>query len=403
MAEDTGPGRTNAVTDDTIPGYVAALKAFLGAERIERAQQLLDEELRHHGLARRYLLMDRRPWQFVLRDYDNATRNGQLVLPSYPVEFQLLAGDGLKLSTLAQFMPQATRDKYAQDLLLDTHLDFMHELRVAWQYYLLGFDLAWYPPGQERGPEFRVIGQGLDFNVECRRFWSDYIDRVKSPAVADTCDALYALFETRSLWGEVELEIQPGFRFDVASRKPWHRALRAALEAGARELQLNDALTVRWEFRAEQSPEVSQAELARSVVPQPKHQWNVLYSKRRGEVAFEPIVFRCRGPKRTPNAFRDDLYAVLRDKVHLQLPGDRAGVLSVQFEGISDPRVFVEAEGVQAIVGRLFQQAHLAAVILRCDDTLEVTADAIISAAPAVVFRNPNTAFPAVSALRHLG
>jgi len=53
--------RNNAITDDKIPQHIAALKEFIGAERIGGAQQLLDEELRHHVLARRYLLKDRRP------------------------------------------------------------------------------------------------------------------------------------------------------------------------------------------------------------------------------------------------------------------------------------------------------------------------------------------------------
>lgn len=396
MPDQSLSPRDAAVYLQTVPRYIRLLKGFFGYERLARAQRLLDQELAHHGLCYRYIAMERRPWLFALRDYDALTLGGTRTLATYPLNVQLLAGAGLMLSHLYSCMSQAVREKYAADLLLDTFGDFSHELDMAWQYYRLGFFLAWYEPGQKRNPEFRVFGGGFDVDVECRRIATDFSERVKSSQVADTCDVVYRALAEENRWGDVDLEIRSGFRFDASLRKPWRRQLKDALRGGATQIELGPNLSLRWALKTDPSPEFTAAELEVMGRNKAADQFTCLCSKRRENVGFEPVLLRCRGPRRTAEELRDDLYAIFKDKVKLQLREDRPGLLAIKADGVIDPIVFNDSEGIQAILARLFKHRQLVAVIFRCDAVVEESVFTTVSNDSAVIFYNQNTAFPAM-------
>lgn len=127
-----------------------------------------------------------------------------------------------------------------------------------------------------------------------------------------------------------------------------------------------------------------------------------LQSKRNGELGFDPIVFRCCGPRKTLAELRDYIYKTLKEKVTTQLASDRAGVIIVRFTGLHDPNVFNESEGIQEALSKLFKQPHWAAVTLQCDEVAEADEESILFSTPSAVFTNSMTAFPQVAAAKHL-
>ena len=394
--------RNNEIKDSAVPKYVRKLKGFLGHEALAKAQADLDKDLMHHGGCYRHWLKELRPWLFALRLYDQKTQNGIHMLNMWPTEIREMVGDAFMISSLHHGMPEDVKAKYRKDLLTDQHNDFIVEIDAAWHYYLEGFDVQWYPPGQDKCPEFRVRGGGLDFDVECRRFTLDVSEKVKTAAMADSCDTLYEVILARGLWGEVKVEFGDEFRFDPGRARCWPSAVADALDANQTTVHLDQRVHLTLDLKPSPSPKYTPVELHGLTLDQQHPDASWLLSRRDGESGFDPVVFRCRGPRKTPIELRDYIYKTLKTKVVTQLSPERAGVLVVRFSGIRDPDVFNESKGIKDALAKLFERRHLAAVILKCDGIAETSAASILYSTPSIVVRNAETAFPRVAAANHL-
>lgn len=394
--------RNNEIKDSEVPKYVGKLKGFLGHEALAKAQADLDKDLMHHGRFYRYAVQELRPWLFALRRYDHETKNGVHIPNRWPTEIREMVGDALKISSLHHGMQEDVKAKYRKDLLTGQHNDFIDEIHAAWHYYLEGFDVQWYPLGHDKCPEFRVRGGGLDFDVECRRFTRDVSEYVKSSAMADTCDTICEGMLAHGLWGEVRVEFGEDFRFDPGRARRWPSAVSDALNANQTTVLLDQCVRLAMYLKPSPSPKYTPAELHKLALDHQHSDVNWLLCREDGESLFDPVVFRCRGPRKTPIELRDYIYKTLKTKVATQLSRERAGVLVIRFSGISDPTVFKDSNGIQDALAKLFGQPHLAAVVLKCEGTTETNAASILHSTPAIVVRNSATAFPQVAAANHL-
>jgi hypothetical protein len=336
--------RNNGIKDSEIPKYVRKLKSFLRHEALAKAQADLDKDLSHHGGCYRQWAQMLRPWLFVFRLYDQKTNNGIHIPNIWPPEIRELVGDARIISFLHCGMPEDVRAKYRKDLLLVQHNDFMVEIDAAWYYHLEGYDVQWYPLGQDKVPEFRVQGGGLDFDVECRRFGWDMKERVKTLAIADTCDMIYEVILAHGFWGEVRVEFSDDFRFDPGRRSQWSKTLADALIATLKTPQLDPGVQfdpgvqLTLTLEPSPSPKYTPEELDDLVRDKKHSELIFLRSKREGESGFDPVLFRCCRPRKTPKALRDYIYKTLKEKVSTQLSGARAGVAIAHFSGIHNPK-----------------------------------------------------------------
>jgi hypothetical protein len=394
--------RDNAIKDSEVPKYVGRLKGFLGHEALAKAQADLDKDLMHHGRCYRHWVQELRPWLFAFRTYDQEIKKGAHIPNKWPTEIREMVGDALKISSLHHGMPEDVKAKYRKDLLTGQHNDFMVEIHAAWHYYLEGFDVRWYPLGHDKCPEFRVRGGGLDFDVECRRFTLDVSEHVKTTAMADTCDALYEVMLARGLWGEVRVEFGDDFRFDPGRARRWPSAVIAALDANQTTVHLDQCVHLTVDLKPSPSPKYTLAELDALTLDQQHPEKTWLLCRRGGELGLDPVILRCRGPRKTPIELRDYIYKTLKDKVDTQLSPDRAGVVVVRFSGIRDPHVFKDSRGIHGALAKLFERKHLAAVILKCEGIAETSATSILYSTPSLVVRNAEAAFPQVAAANHL-
>lgn len=211
-------------------------------------------------------------------------------------------------------MPEEVREKYRKDLLLSQHNDFIVEIFSAWHYYLEGYDVQWYPLGHTKCPEFRVQGGGLDFDVECRRFALDMSEGIKTPAMADACDTIYKGLLPLNLWGEVKVLFSDNFVFNPSSTSQWSEVLGHALNAKHTTIQLDPYVRLMLELKPSPSRPYTPKELVD--IAQDKHpsERSYLRSRQNGELGFDPIVFRCSGPRKTPTELRDYIYKLSRKK-----------------------------------------------------------------------------------------
>lgn len=394
--------RNNEVKDSEVPKYVGKLKRFLGYEALVKAQADLDKDLTHHGLCYREWAQKLKPWLFAFRMYDQITRNGIHIPNSWPRKIRDMVGDALMISSLHRGMPENVRAKYRKDLLLGQHNDFMVEIHAAWHYHLEGYDVQWYPLGHAKCPEFQVRGGGLDFDVECRRFDWDMSEHVKKSAIADTCDMVYDVILAHGLWGKVRVEFPDNFRFDPGRRQQWLETLTRALVATQTTIQLDPGVLLTLELEPSPSQKYTSEELGALARNQQHPESSYLLSKREGEMEFDPVVFRCSGPRKTPKELRDHIYKTLKEKVSTQLSHDRAGVAIVRFSGIRDPNVFRESEGMKDIFRKLFERRHLAAIVLKCEGLAETSRTNVLHSTPTIVFTNPETDFPQAAEAYHL-
>lgn len=394
--------RNNEIKDSEIPKYVGKLKGFLGHEVLAKAQADLDRDLRHHGRCYRHWAQELRPWLFAFRMYDQETKNGVCMPKKWPTEIREMVGDALMISSLHHGMPEDVRAKYRKDLLTDQHNDFMAEIHAAWHYYVQGFGIQWSPLGQDSCPEFRVRGGSLDFNVECRRFTCDMSEHVKTPAIADTCDMIYEVLRTRNLWGEVRVDFVNDFRFDPGRIRQWSEGLTRALDASQIVIELDPSVRLTLELKVAPSRTYELEELDALARDQQHPARSFLVCKQEGELSFDPVVFRCYGPRKTSTQLRDYIYKTLKEKVATQLSPDRAGVIVVRFNGIRDPHVFSESNGINDALSKLFERQHLAAVVMQCEGIARSSMGSLLYSTPSVVFKNSSTAFPNVAAAKHL-
>jgi len=340
------------------------------------------------------------PWLFALRVYDKLTLNGTQTPPQWPAAMQRLAGAGFMMFSLNGSMPSNVKMKYRKDLLAIQFNDFVFEIHTAWHYYLEGFNLKWYELGHKKAAEFRVRGDGLDFDVECRRFNPDVRNKIKLMAMADTCDALHKVLLERSLWGDVTIIFSDGFRFEPTQARHSRQALEQALNTGQTSAQLAKDIATTWQLQPSPSREYTLEEIEQIQ----KNQDEVTYilAKSNGAVGWDPIVFRCQGPRKTEQQLRDYVYTTLKNKITTQLSKTRAGVAVVKFTGVRDPNVYAKSDGMQQILRKLFNQEHLAAVVLLCDDVATPDVGMVVHSSPAIVFRSEITTFPKVAAANHL-
>ncbi len=313
-----------------------------------------------------------------------------------------MVGDARMIASLHRSMPEGVRAKYRKDLLRNQHNDFMVEIFSAWHYHLEGYDVRWYQLGHAKCPEFRVQGGGLDFGVECRRFALDMSEDVKTPAVADACDTIYKELLPYNIWGEVKVVFSDNFVFDPGCTSQWSQAFAHAIGAGHTTIQLDPCVRLTLELKPSPSRAYTPKELIDITRDKHPTERSYLQSKRTGELGFDPIVFRCCGPRKTPEELRDYIYKTLKEKVTTQLAPDRAGVVILRFTGLRDPRVFNESEGMKEALAKLWKQPHLAAVILQCEEMAETDGESTLYSTPSSVFRNPITDFPQVAAAMHL-
>ncbi len=394
--------RSNTIKDSEIPKYVEKLRGFLGYEALAKAQADLDKDLSHHGGCYRIWAQHLKPWLFAFRDYNLITNNGIHIPRTWSTEIRKMAGDAHMIASLHHSMPEGVRAKYRKDLLLSQHNDFMVEIFSAWHYYLEGYDVQWYQLGHTKCPEFRVQGGGLDFDVECRRFALDMNEGIKTPAMADACDTIYNELLPLDLWGEVKVFFLDNFAFDPSYTSRWSQTLVQALGANHSTIDLDPCVRLTLDLKPSPSRTYTPKELVDLAQDKRPDERSYLQSKRNGEVVFDPIVFRCCGPRKAPAELRDYIYKTLKEKVTTQLASDRAGVLIVRFTGLRDPNVFNKSKGILEALSKLFDQPQLAAVTLQCDEVAEADGESILYSSPSAVFKNSMTAFPQVAAAKHL-
>ena len=394
--------RSNDIKDSEVPKYIEKLKRFLGHEALIKAQADLEKDLSHHGGCYRIWSQHLKPWLFAFRTYGQITNNGTHIPYAWPTNIRKLAGDALMIASLHHRMPEAVGEKYRKDLLLSQHNDFIFEVYSAWHYYLEGYDVQWYPLGHTKCPEFRVQGDGLDFDVECRRFGLDISEGVKTPSMADACDIIYRSLLPHNRWGTVKAWFAGNFVFDPSCASQWSQALTRALNGNHTTIQLDPYVQLTLELMPSPSPTYTPKELSDIAMEKDPTERSYLQSKRNGELGFDPIVFRCFAPRKTPIELRDYIYKTLKEKVTTQLASDRAGIIIIRFTGLRDPCVFNESEGIRGALQKLFERPHLAAAILQCDEIAEADGNSILYSNPSIVFKNPLTAFPQVAAAKHL-
>ena len=167
-------------------------------------------------------------------------------------------------------------------------------------------------------------------------------------------------------------------------------------------VQLGQDVLLTLNVKPSPSQKYTREELAELALDQqyPEAIW--LVSKRDGELGVDPVVFRCRGLRKTPNELRDHIYNTLKNKVATQLSPDRAGVVVASFSGIGDPRVFNESEGMKEAIAKLFSRRYLAALVLKCHGIMETGTASFLHSTPANLFTNPETDFPQVAEAKHL-
>ena len=155
--------------------YLRGLVRFLGERAV--SQQL--ERLRRESLVEqrnphycRYWLHPRRAWWRGLGEALQLDRDGLSLRHRVSADVLLALDSAIKIAKLYQGMPLYKREEYRTRLLADLDpTPVLLEIDLAAHYAIGGSRIEWCKSGSKEGrrtPEFVVVDQGVEIEIECR-------------------------------------------------------------------------------------------------------------------------------------------------------------------------------------------------------------------------------------------
>jgi hypothetical protein len=138
-------------------------------------------------------------------------------------------------------MPASVREKYRHDLVGEGAQAHLFERDVAWHRYMKGCRIIWHGDTGEKSPEFTVVTDTFEFEVERKRIGVDAFRRIRRRDFYHLFEALLPEVSSRGLAGKIDLVLLdrlPGNRVEI--RNMAHQILQRIGSGGtAGQFSLN--------------------------------------------------------------------------------------------------------------------------------------------------------------------
>jgi len=217
-------------------------------------------------------------------------------------------------------------------------------------------------------------------------------------------NAILAHVKRHGLQGKLLLNVPFGLDKNAVADDAVERLLQSIDGPGTGEIEITEGLRLRYDLILEDGRSLPAASWYLEMFAR-KPQDSRLFAEATAShgMAANPIELQMVGPRRTGSELLEYLWERKFRKAAEQCSGTRGGVLVLGWEGVTDPSVFQESDGMQALLARTFDEyRHIAAIVMRCDSEPNQIGGALDYETKAYLARSGCTNFPEVASLMKL-
>lgn len=292
-------------------------------------------------------------------------------------------------------MPEQVKTKYKRDLLdADRAIDFLFELRIAWYYFLKGYEIHWYQ--ENNCPEFLIKTPGLKFNVECKRVSVDNSRKIWRKDLYRFADLLIPQINAKKIKGRIDIELDGRLESDIKSLELLTSQIVSVIERyskGTFPIPLGE---VTIDFENEDGTVVDLNLKYKNLWERKSQEAHgVIFTKSKSQKPVDPIELTIKSRK------TDTVLNGIKKKIKLagtnQLPISTPGIVVCFLEGITKLDELAGNSGLQVISDTFLQKKeaeHIPAIFYCSDQRFYTHGNYENYDFQGLVFRNPNCSFP---------
>lgn len=352
-------------------------------------------------------LRDNQPLIEAFEEYEKATRHRQRSLRTIGGQLADLANVAAHCRVVAPTLLD-TVERHHRDKLTNLNGQ-LKPLLLEWKtasHFARAYDaeIAWLPVDQT-GPEFIARMGGLECEVECKRQSHMIVELLGLAEADDLANRIIDHVARTHLRGSLLLHVPDNFqKSSVEDAEAWAESLASIGGPGEVNVELPGGLRLEGEVFSADGSGTNASEW--QAMLRDHHRDDArLYSqaKAAGQIAFDPITLQMIGPRRSGLDLVEYLWDKKFSKAAGQCSGERGAFLVFEWEGIDDPSIFRDSDGILSLLARTFDEnRHVAAIAMRCDSAPKRLGGLIDYATGAYLAKSEVTNFPEVRDLLRL-
>ena len=145
----------------------------------------------------------------LLLIYLQLEKQGKSIKNNLTIDMKLLAGYGLKISTLQKYMPKKIKEEYKNNFIDDDNAkNYLFEIEIAWHFYAKGCKIEWHDDDSATHSEFLVTTPIFDFNVECKRFNVDLARKIRRRDFYRLAEKLVPAIGQKGYFGNIDIKLK---------------------------------------------------------------------------------------------------------------------------------------------------------------------------------------------------
>lgn len=353
---------------------IRALRAFLGADRLDAAIRVYRTEWGTRGGIRSMRLHDKQPLLDAFENFERRTACGRKLKRLTP-DLSDLAHVAALAKAVVPTLDERVAEQHRSSLLsLEGQLKpLLLEWKTAAQLIRTHkAELAWISSGRGRAPEFIARASGVEVEIECK-YQTSMVGQILGEAEADRlAQEILERISTQGLYGDLELDVPAeGIQIDDAIIAAVRRTLDEQLCLGSVDVVLPGCGSLRGKLKAQDERLISQRQWRRELEGLKSTRAYVRAygrAKSHGDDRLSsPIALSVMARVKTAQELATDLWEKRFRKAAMQCTGCRGAILVFEWERIEDPHLFAAQNILSALIDRVLSDfPHVARVVMRC-------------------------------------
>lgn len=391
----------NTIRAIETPEHIEKLIEFCGRNRIKKAIQKYKKSiLFSKPIYREYYLKFRHPWWEAFIVYNKYLKSRKPFTGELDERLINLVCDAKMIELLQEKMPNNVKKKFKRDLLdNNSAVSYLLELKTAWQYYLKGHQIVWYD-NKKKHPEFKVITNSFEFDVECKRISVDANRKIRRSDFYRFMDILVPKLIDMKIMGNIEIILQSRLQNSPSKLKHIGLKILEHIKSGdfIEDFYLEDIL-IKTNLVKGGNIIVNIEERYTdfySRLPSGAH--GIIIPRNFNNYPVDPLEIIVKSEK--SDKYLSGVYKKLQNAASTQLSNDIPGLIVCHIPEIIDFTGLEKDSSLVNMTNKLFskkENKHLAAIIYVSDTLLLPKFYGGLTQNPALLYRNHNCKFDKIT------
>lgn len=391
----------NTIRAIETPEHIEKLIEFCGRNRIKKAIQKYKKSiLFSKPIYREYYLKLRHPWWEAFLIYKKYLKSRKPFIGELDERLVNLACDAKMIELLQKTMPNNVKNKFKRDLLdNDNAVNYLFELKTAWQYYLKGHKIVWYD-SINKHPEFRVITDTLEFNVECKRISVDASRKIRRSDFYRFMEMLVPNLVDTKITGNIEIILNSRLQSsNVTLKQVSLRILKHIKNRNfvgnfnLEDISLKTNIVEGSNIIVDMQKRIADFY---SNIPYGAH--GIIVSRVFNNNPVDPLEIIVKSEK--SDEYLTSIYKKIQNAISDQLSNDIPGLIACHIPAIINFTGFEKDSALANMTYKLFskkENEHLAAIIYVSDTLFFPKFYGRLTQNPALLYRNHNCKFSTIT------